>query len=134
MTTRIFKSKHFDKFVRKEGIENDKLKKAIEEVGQGLHDGNLGGNVWKKRIARDGQGKRSGYRTIIVYSDGHDAFIVYGFPKNELDNITDEQEKRFKILADYLLNLTDEELDALLKVKEYVEVKDGKSRKEKGKK
>lgn len=130
MANRIFKSKKFSKFAKKEGISDPKLRQAINELKDGLHDGELGHNVWKKRVARDSGGKRSGYRTIILYKEGEHIFIAYGFPKNEQENITDAQEKGFKILSDYLLNLSDEELDFLLKAKEYIEVKEAKNDKD----
>lgn len=137
MTTRIFKSKRFSKFAKKEGLSDQKLIQAINELTSGLHDGELGNNVWKKRVGRDGGGKRGGYRTIVLYKEGANVFIAYGFPKNEQDNITDAQKNGFKILSDYLLNLSDEELEALLDAKEYVEVKEvknGKNGKKKTKK
>ncbi|MDD3248816.1 MAG: type II toxin-antitoxin system RelE/ParE family toxin [Smithellaceae bacterium] len=37
-----------------------------------------------------GQGKSKGYRTIILLRKGFRAFFVYGFAKNERDNIRKE--------------------------------------------
>ena len=54
---------------------------------RGLHDGDLGGGLLKKRVARAGQGKRGGYRTIVVYRKGKRAVFVYGFSKSAKDNI-----------------------------------------------
>ena len=45
------------------------------------------GGVIKQRIARSGQGKSGGYRTVILYRKGDKALFVYGFPKNERENI-----------------------------------------------
>jgi hypothetical protein len=64
---RIFKTKWFARFARKEDISDKKLADAVKEAEKGLHDGDLGGNVIKKRVARAGKGKSGGYRTIIVY-------------------------------------------------------------------
>jgi hypothetical protein len=49
------------------------------EVEKGLHDGDLGGGLVKKCLARAGEGKRGGYRTIIVYHKGRRAVFLYGF-------------------------------------------------------
>ena len=44
-----------------------------------------------KRIARPGQGKSKGYRTIIVFRRGAKAFFMYGFAKSHQANINDEE-------------------------------------------
>ncbi|MDR1468123.1 MAG: type II toxin-antitoxin system RelE/ParE family toxin [Spirochaetaceae bacterium] len=36
----------------------------------GNFDANLGGFVYKQRVARKGQGKRGGYRTIVLFKRG----------------------------------------------------------------
>ena len=55
---RVFKSKHFSRYARKEGIENTALVDAIREIEAGLVDAVLGGGLVKKRVARAGGGKR----------------------------------------------------------------------------
>ena len=62
---RIFKNAWFQRFSRREKINDESLKKAISQMQQGLIDADLGGNVFKQRIARPGQGKSRGYRTIF---------------------------------------------------------------------
>ena len=84
---RIFKSKWFVKFARKNRISDDALKAAAAEIEAGSFDADLGGHVFKQRIARDGQGKLGGYRTIVLFKQSERAFFVYGFAKNERDNI-----------------------------------------------
>ena len=80
---RVFKTKWFGRFARKERLSDQKLAEAVREVERGLHDGDLGGGLIKKRIARAGEGKRGGYRTIIVYRRGKRAVFVYGFAKSD---------------------------------------------------
>ena len=63
---------------------------AIERVGQGLVDADLGGGIIKQRVARQGQGRSGGYRTLIAYRFGDFAVFLFGFAKNELDNIDGE--------------------------------------------
>lgn len=120
--TKIYKSKGFNKLTRKEKIDDAILIEAIEEVEKGLFEADLGGQVYKKRIARKGQGKSGGYRTIILFKKGQKAFFAYGFPKNERANITDAEEDGFKQLAKVLLKLTEKEIQALIEDGQYFEV------------
>ena len=53
----------------------------------GLYDADVGGGLVKKRIARPGQGKRGGFRTLVATNKGNRWVFVFGFPKNERSNI-----------------------------------------------
>ena len=70
--------------------------------------------MYKQRIARDGQGKRSGYRTIVLFKRGARAFFVYGFAKSELDNIADSMLADYKDTARYFVNAAEEQINTLL--------------------
>jgi hypothetical protein len=61
---RLFKSKAFARFARSQDIADEDLWEAIERAEKGLIDANLGGYVIKQRIARDGEGKSGGFRSI----------------------------------------------------------------------
>jgi len=76
----------------------------------------------KQRIAREGEGKRSGFRTIIIFHSMERAFFVYGFPKNKRDNIQSDEKEAFKKLAAHLLNIPDESIEALIEDGAYIEV------------
>jgi len=78
---RIFKTRWFARSARKARISDTMLTDAIREVEKGLVDGRIGRGLIKKRVARTGEGKRGGYRTIIVYRAGSRSVFVYGFPK-----------------------------------------------------
>jgi hypothetical protein len=54
-------------------------------------DADLGGGLIKLRVARAGQGKRGGYRMLIAFRSNLRAVFLFGFAKNELDNIEDDQ-------------------------------------------
>jgi hypothetical protein len=86
------------------------------------NEADLGGGVIKQRIARAGQGKSGGYRTIIVYARERRAFFVYGFTKQERDNINEHEEAQFRKVARYLLTLTEEHLAELLRNGQFTEV------------
>jgi len=49
-------------------------------------------------------------------------FFVYGFPKNERENIDDAEEQAFKELAKVLFALSDNEIAKLVKTRAYEEV------------
>ena len=119
---RIFKNKWFVRFARKERITDAKLAEAVRNAEKGLIDADYGGGVIKQRIARPGQGKSGGYRSIIIFRKGNMAFFVYGFAKNELDNIDESDERDFKDLAKVLLALSDEGLKKLTDNREVTEV------------
>ena len=121
---RIFKYKKFSKFAKQERISNAKLCEAIKEIEAGLIHADLGKNVFKQRVAREKQGKSGGYRLIILYKIGELAFFVHGFSKSEEKNISQAQEDKFKEIASLFLHLSDEEIDALCVMKEFIEVKE----------
>ena len=101
---RIFKTKWFARFARKEDISDQKLSHAVQEAEKGLHDGELGGNLIKKRVARPGKGKRGGYRTVIVYRATSRAVFVYGFPKSAKANLSAVELAAYQRLAQVYLS------------------------------
>jgi hypothetical protein len=64
---RVFKTRDFARFARKEGIDDARLCEAIERAERGLIDDDLGGGVIMQRVARPGKGRSGGYRTLIAY-------------------------------------------------------------------
>lgn len=107
---RIFKNRPFTRFAIKSGISDAALCKAITDAEQGLIDADLGGGVIKQRVARKGQGKSGGFRTMILFKAGTRAFFIHGFAKNEQDNINDDELVTFKKLAATMLNYKDADL------------------------
>jgi hypothetical protein len=107
----IYKTRWFDRWARKQDLDDLSLCKAVEEMLAGLYDADLGCGLFKKRIARPGQGKRSGFRTLIATNKGDGWFFVFGFPKNERSNIDKDEEAALKKLASELLSLTPEDLE-----------------------
>ena len=91
------------RFANKAGIGDVVLCEAIRDAERGLIAADLGGGVIKQRIARPGQGKSGGFRTLIVFRLGIRAFFVHGFAKNEKDNIGKDELVALKKLASELL-------------------------------
>lgn len=119
---RIFKYRVFRQWAKSEGLNDTSLKAAVDEMERGLFDANLGNGLYKKRVARKGQGKSGGYRTIIAFKKNDRAVFMYGYAKNERDNISDKEEAVYKKLAKYYLEITDSKLNLLIKIGELFEV------------
>ncbi len=119
---KVFKTKWFDRFSRKNGIDDRSLREAIERAENGLIDADLGGGVIKQRIARKGQGRSGGYRTIILFKQGNRSFFVYGFAKSDQENIEKSDEECFKELAINLLNISESHLAELIAKGDFMEV------------
>jgi hypothetical protein len=119
---RVFKNKWFQKWAAKEGLDDEVLRAAVEEMENGLIDAELGGHVVKKRVALPGRGKRGGTRTLLVYQQANKAFFVYGFAKSERANISDKELKALKLLATQLLGYTNPALVKAIEAGELIEV------------
>jgi len=119
---RIFKYRTFEKWAKKQGLSDEDLKKAILEIENGLIDANLGGNVYKKRIGRQGQGKSGAYRTLLLMKRNDRVIFAYGFAKGETDNITKNELEGFKIMAEAFLNLTNEQINTLINNRNLIEL------------
>jgi hypothetical protein len=88
---RVFKTKWFARFARRERISDSSLDEAIRRAERGLVDANLGGGLIKQRIARPGQGRSGGYRALIAYRRGVMATFLYGFAKSERNNVEPDE-------------------------------------------
>ena len=119
---RIFKNAWFVRFARVQNISDDALREAVLQAESGQVDADLGGGVVKQRLARPGQGKSKGYRTIILLREGYRAFFVYGFAKSDRDNIRKNEAVQFKKMAKHVLRLSDHQLSILVAEGQFEEV------------
>jgi hypothetical protein len=118
----VYKTKEFSKFARKAHLGSTELLEAAHAVASGQWDADLGGGVFKHRIAREGGGKSGGFRTIILFKVGGHSFFVHGFAKSEKANITPKELKALKKLATTLLGLDAEALETASTAGEIAEV------------
>lgn len=118
---RIYKQIDFAEWADDEGITDEMLKKSVEEVKQGLIDASLGAGLYKKRIARQGQGKSAGCRVLFAFRKEDRAVFIYGFAKNEQNNISSTEKNVLKDVARYYLNMNSDSLTKLIG-KELIEV------------
>lgn len=96
---KVYKFKTFDRFARRAGLADAVLIEAINRAERGLVDGDYGGGLIKQRVARPGQGRRGGFRTLIAIRSGDFAVFLFGFAKNERENIADDEERALRALA-----------------------------------
>jgi len=122
---RIFRTRTFTRWMRKAGLADEALSRAVSEMAQGLVDADLGGNVVKKRVALSGRGKRGGARTIVATNWGDRWFFLYGFGKNERANIDQDEMRLFQEVAKELLGFDDRRIAEALSAGEIVEVLHG---------
>jgi hypothetical protein len=96
---KILKYRTFQQWAKLEAMSDSLLKDAIDEVERGLVEANLGSGLYKKRMAKEGRGKSGGYRTLLAFKQGNRAIFIYGFAKNERDNITNKELLIYRRLA-----------------------------------
>jgi hypothetical protein len=118
----IYKNRWFDRWARRQGLTSSSLCAAVHEMAAGLYDADLGGGLLKKRIARSGQGKSGGFRTLVATNKGARWVFVFGFPKNERSNVDKDEEQALKTLAAHLMSLTTQALDKAQRAGELIKV------------
>lgn len=117
-----FMTKAFARFARKARLTDSALTTAAEEVANGEFDADLGGHVYKQRVARSGEGRSGGFRTIILFKAGGHIFFVEGFAKNEKANISVGELQVLRGLAKALVRLSDAEIGRTVEAGELVKV------------
>jgi len=105
------KTKWVNKWAKKHRISDDNLIVAIENLENNLSSSNLGGGLFKVRIASQSGGKSGGFRTLIVYKEDDRAVVVYGFAKNEQENLSKSELLAFKTLSKDILNQSHSDLE-----------------------
>jgi hypothetical protein len=119
----IFQTQWFARWGIKEGLSERTLCQAVAEIEHGLVDAKLGGSVVKKRVAVGGRGKSAGVRTILAFRTSEKAFFLYGFAKNQRDNISEKELQALKLMATHLLGYDDKALEKAMDAHELYEVK-----------
>ena len=119
----VFRTRWFDRFARRERIADTLLLDAVARAERGLVDADLGGGVVKQRVARPGQGRSGGYRTIILLKAGTRAVFAYGFAKSDRGNIRDDELVALRALAVELLGYDDEALEKAVTAEALMEVR-----------
>lgn len=108
---RVFKIRHFSRWMRKTELSDRVLCVAVSEMEKGLIDADLGGSVVKKRVPLPGRGKSGSTRILVATNKGDRWFFLFGFEKNERSNVTEAELESLGEIAKQLLVRTSKELD-----------------------
>ena len=113
---RVFKNKWFHRWARGEGIAENTLYDTAAEIIDGKVEADLGGYLFKKRLARQGTGKSGGYRTIVGYKRTNSDRIIflYAFAKSTRRNISGKEEAALSRVAEAFLSATDGQVEELM--------------------
>ena len=120
---RIFKTKWLARFAKHEGIADSNLREAVARAERGLIDADLGGGLIKQRVARRGKGRSGGYRMLIAHRLVNRAVFLYGFAKNERDNIDGDELATLKEIAAVWLSADTAKIERAIAEGLLVEVK-----------
>jgi hypothetical protein len=118
----VLKRMDFARWQAGENLPDALLCKAVREMKNGLVDADLGGALYKKRVARPGYGKRGGYRTLLSAKIDDRYIFLHGFPKSEKANITPDEQKALQYAGKVFLTLSAENLRRALLALVLVEV------------
>ena len=112
---RIYRTREFSQFCKKNRIPVNDLCETVARMRLGAINADLGGGVYKQRLRRKGQGKSGGFRTIVFLRVESLAIFVYGFAKNDRDNIERYELEQFRQFAKEVFSYGDQEFQKLLK-------------------
>lgn len=119
---RVFKNRAFTRFALKNKISDQELCQALFRAARGLVDADLGGGVIKQRIAREGAGKSSGFRSLIMFRNNDRAIFVHGFAKKDVDNIDARELRALKKLAKIMFAYSEAEMIIMVRSGALLEV------------
>jgi hypothetical protein len=119
---RVFKTRTFNRWAVKAGLSDTALLKAVADIERGLIDADLGGNLYKQRVALPGRGKSGSTRTLLATRFAGAVYFLFGFEKKDRDNITQRELGIYQSLASVLVALDSHQIDAALKATELTEV------------
>ena len=111
---KAFKTRTFQRWAGKAGVTDAALLDAVAQMERGLIDADLGGNLYKQRVALPGRGKSGSTRTIIATRFAGVLFFLYGFEKNDRDNITAKELALYQRFARELLDLNESQIATAL--------------------
>ena len=93
-------------------------------MAAGLVDGNLGGNIYKKRVPMLGRGKSGGARVLVATRLAGRWFFLFGFAKNERSTIDVQELTTLQMTAEALLDMDLRSLEKVIQAGELTEICD----------
>ncbi|WP_043692238.1 type II toxin-antitoxin system RelE/ParE family toxin [Luteibacter sp. 9133] len=119
----VLKRRDFARWQRRHHLDDAALCQAIGEMERGLVDADLGGALYKKRIAREGGGKRGGYRTLLAAQMGSRYVFLHGFLKSDVPNVTSSEKRALQCLGYTVLSMSTKAVAQALKEGSLLEVR-----------
>lgn len=123
---RIFLTRWTARFVRREGLDAASIAETVARADRGLIDADLGGGLIKMRVARSGQGRSGGFRTMLAFKSGERAIFLYAFAKSERENIQPDELQTLRDLARAWLRASDKDIEAATRAGQLEEMDNGK--------
>jgi len=107
------------RLLRKEHLPDAALCAVAREVVAGrlgAGEADLGGGLWKKRLARPGGGKSGGYRAIVAYRRPREDRVLFAFcfAKSATSTLTLAGHEALTGTASVFVDTTEVQLGALL--------------------
>ncbi|HEY9256089.1 MAG TPA: type II toxin-antitoxin system RelE/ParE family toxin [Stenotrophomonas sp.] len=120
--TRLIKRKDFARWQGGEKLPDSALCGVVRDMERGLVGADLGGALFKVRLARPGFGKRGGYRAVLSARLGRRYVFLHGFAKSDTADVTHEEKKALQYAGKVFLDLSGEALSRALQSGVLVEV------------
>jgi len=118
----VLNRRDFARWQAGEKLPDETLCTAVREMERGLIDADLGGFLYKKRVARPGGGKSGGFRTVLSARLGDRYVFLHGFAKKDKANITQDEKKALQYAGKVFLDLSPADLPKALQAGVLMEV------------
>jgi hypothetical protein len=103
---RVFALKGFVRFARRINVSEATLWETVLSPPYA----DLGGGLYKFRIARPGEGARGGGRALAAMRVGCRAILMFGWEKKDMENIGPRELKVYRDLAKRYLDFSNDEI------------------------
>lgn len=115
---RVFAFKDVVRFVRKFHIPDE----GVWNVVHAQPDADLGGGLYKYRIARPGEGSRGGGRVLVALKIESRAILMFAWERKDMENIKPNELKAYREVARMYLGYSDAQMTKLVKDRVLVEI------------
>jgi len=88
----------------------------------GDYDADLGGGIFKFRLARRGEGTSGGARAIVAMKAGQRVVLMFGFEKKDRANIQADELRAFRKAARIYLGYSEVELTVIVRERSLLEI------------
>ena len=113
------------KEARKFRIPDQKFVEAAQRARGGMAYADLGGGVYKECIARKGQGRSRGFRTVFCLRQDGDALFFAIFAKKRKANLNDEELKTAQKIAAEFRAFSEQDIQAAIAAGKFREIQKG---------